>query len=201
MNSVRRKRIVRLALDYLQFNANEAEQRFAHDVEDEPLDFTPSPTRIELEVQSGKIILAPTDDELQAIVGEGKGGNWRTREILVMALTFMQENLEDIQHDYYYQGEVERFVDTHVTFEDENFLCPTAEEITEILDNGLDAAVNLLPHVPTASVGWDVYDIDEESGHYEWIDTVFYDANCDRQYVRNGLIGHDGYNPSIAIVC
>jgi hypothetical protein len=31
------------------------------------------------------------------------------------------------------------------------------------------------------------------------IDTVFYNADCDAWYVRNGLIEHDGYNPNIQI--
>lgn len=33
----------------------------------------------------------------------------------------------------------------------------------------------------------------------EHIDTVFYDANCDADYVRNGLIDHDGYDPNIVV--
>jgi hypothetical protein len=31
------------------------------------------------------------------------------------------------------------------------------------------------------------------------IDTVFYDKNCDKEYVRNGLINHDGYDPRIVV--
>ena len=29
--------------------------------------------------------------------------------------------------------------------------------------------------------------------------TVFYDADCDEDYVKRGLIEHDGYNPNIKI--
>ena len=41
--------------------------------------------------------------------------------------------------------------------------------------------------------GWNVY------LNYELIDTVFYDDDCDQDYVRRGLIGHDGYDPNIVV--
>jgi hypothetical protein len=31
------------------------------------------------------------------------------------------------------------------------------------------------------------------------IDTVFYDSDCDNDYILNGLINHDGYHPNIKI--
>ena len=31
------------------------------------------------------------------------------------------------------------------------------------------------------------------------IDTVFYMKGCDRDYVKDGLINHDGYNPRIQV--
>ena len=31
------------------------------------------------------------------------------------------------------------------------------------------------------------------------VDTVFYDDDCDAEYVRRGLIEHDGYDPSIKV--
>ena len=31
------------------------------------------------------------------------------------------------------------------------------------------------------------------------IDTVWYNSDCDAEYIRNGLIGHDGYNPRIIV--
>lgn len=40
---------------------------------------------------------------------------------------------------------------------------------------------------------WNVYLNDE------LIDTVFYDENCDKDYVLRGLIEHDGYDPGIEI--
>lgn len=36
--------------------------------------------------------------------------------------------------------------------------------------------------------------------HNKWIDTVFYDDDCEEWYVRKGLIEHDGYHPSIVVV-
>lgn len=40
-----------------------------------------------------------------------------------------------------------------------------------------------------------------ESGGERLIDTVFYDSDCDAQYVHNGLVNHDGYTPSILVRC
>jgi len=31
------------------------------------------------------------------------------------------------------------------------------------------------------------------------INTVFYLSSCDRDYVRDGLINHDGFNPAIEV--
>jgi hypothetical protein len=31
------------------------------------------------------------------------------------------------------------------------------------------------------------------------IDTVFYNPDCDREYVRDGLINHDGYDSRIKV--
>lgn len=31
----------------------------------------------------------------------------------------------------------------------------------------------------------------------KWLDSVPYDKNCDKEYIRKGLIEHDGYDPSI----
>lgn len=42
-------------------------------------------------------------------------------------------------------------------------------------------------------VAWDVY------LNGMWIDTVFYDSDCDREYVKKSLIDHDGYHPNIVI--
>lgn len=45
----------------------------------------------------------------------------------------------------------------------------------------------------SASQAWNVY------LRGKLIDTVFYDADCSADYVRRGLIGHDGYNPDIVV--
>ena len=31
------------------------------------------------------------------------------------------------------------------------------------------------------------------------LDTVFYDADCDADYVRRSLIDHDGFSPNIIV--
>lgn len=45
---------------------------------------------------------------------------------------------------------------------------------------------------------WDVI-IENEDGEDEVIDTVFYDDNCDADYVHRGLIDHDGYDSRISV--
>ncbi len=43
------------------------------------------------------------------------------------------------------------------------------------------------------SIGWNVY----RKGRL--IDIVFFDADCDADYVRRSLIDHDGYPPDIVV--
>lgn len=40
---------------------------------------------------------------------------------------------------------------------------------------------------------WDIY------LRGRWIDAVFYNPDCDADYVRRSLIEHDGYNPAIVV--
>ena len=42
---------------------------------------------------------------------------------------------------------------------------------------------------------WNVY----EQGTDDDVDTVFYDPNCDAEYVYTSLVNHDGYNPNIYV--
>jgi hypothetical protein len=64
-------------------------------------------------------------------------------------------------------------------------------------------------------IAWDVYiptSIDSklklrqfglprlDHGQWRLIDTVFYTEDCDRDYVRQSLIVHDGYSQNIQIV-
>ena len=42
-------------------------------------------------------------------------------------------------------------------------------------------------------VAWNVY------LNNRLIDRVFYMENCDREYIRNGLINHDGYDSRIEV--
>lgn len=48
---------------------------------------------------------------------------------------------------------------------------------------------------------WDVYKPMPGTNKDRELDTVFYDDNCTAEYVRDGLINHDGYHPSIYVVC
>ena len=43
------------------------------------------------------------------------------------------------------------------------------------------------------SNGWNVY------LNGKLIDTVFFDKDCDKDYVYKALVNHDGYNPSIVV--
>jgi hypothetical protein len=47
--------------------------------------------------------------------------------------------------------------------------------------------------VEQRSIGWKVF----LKGKH--IDTVFFDADCSKDYVLRSLISHDGYNPDITI--
>lgn len=43
-------------------------------------------------------------------------------------------------------------------------------------------------------IGWDIF------LHGVWQNTVYYTATCDKDYVRDSLISHDGYADNIEIV-
>jgi hypothetical protein len=45
---------------------------------------------------------------------------------------------------------------------------------------------------------WDVY-LENDHGEDKCIDTVFYDDNCDAEYVYRGLVNHDGHDPGIRV--
>jgi len=42
-------------------------------------------------------------------------------------------------------------------------------------------------------IAWNIYLMGKK------IDTVYYDKNCDSQYVKESLINHDGYHPNIEV--
>lgn len=48
------------------------------------------------------------------------------------------------------------------------------------------------------SNAWDVY-IPVDPLNYRHIDTVFFDEDCTRDYVRRSLIDHDSYDAGIII--
>jgi hypothetical protein len=203
MHSTRRKRIVNLALENLALFGED--DLLAELFETEQPDILREPTRREIEV-SRRIMFAPTNDEMEAIQKPGKQGNWRTKELVTLALNFLQHRLDsgDLENDFYYEGERESLVDTHLTQDGVSFRQPSSEEIETLLDEEIDNIAKLLPPVNPPQVGWDVYDYVESEtelpARRELIDTVFYGADCNREYVTRSLIGHDGYNPSIVCV-
>ena len=47
---------------------------------------------------------------------------------------------------------------------------------------------------------WDIYrSEDSYKDGKKPFDTVFYNVDCDHDYVRDGLINHDGYSPNIFV--
>jgi len=44
-----------------------------------------------------------------------------------------------------------------------------------------------------AHTAWDVY------LNGKLIDTVFYTADCEAEYVKHSLVDHDGYDPAITV--
>ncbi len=47
--------------------------------------------------------------------------------------------------------------------------------------------------------GWNVYGTKPGTNKRQFLDTVFYDDKCDAEYVRRGLIDHDGYPSDITV--
>jgi hypothetical protein len=45
---------------------------------------------------------------------------------------------------------------------------------------------------------WDVL-LEDKNGDDKVIDTVFYDDDCEADYVHRGLINHDGYDSRIQV--
>jgi hypothetical protein len=207
MNIRRRKQIVALALHFLiNEDYEHMLEMYAPNGEEVDANVSVEPEYTELEL-SGKVIFGPTVKELEAMQEKGRNGNVRTRQILLLGLHLIHDCVDDLQEMYAYCGEVERFAETHISLDDINFRRPMQEEIQEVI-NDVDLCVKSLPAMKGFTVGWDIYDLEngedlmeDQGSRYVHIDTVFFDHTCDRQYVRNSLVGHDGYNPTIALVC
>ena len=194
MNSKRRKLIIAMILDYInmyyedveQYYENQNPQADDHESDLKELDF------------NNRLIFAPQSEEFEILQTKGKNGNWRTKQIVQLALDYAQNDMENVQNEYPYQGEQERFLDTHVSFDEINFKMPTQQEFKELEEN-INLIVKSMPPINLGNIAWDVFGPDED-GTEILIDTVFYDANCDSQYVKKGLVDHDGYDPSIIVV-
>lgn len=193
MHTYRRNLIVNLAVDYLNNNSDYLGS-YEHPVEYQQ----------ESDVEIGnKVMMAPCCRDFSQWFKAAKGGTWRTKELMLMALTLLHDNHEHIQDEYCYYGNSEVYAQTHITFEEVNFRLPTLEEIDELIAD-LDNIYKLYPAINFRQQAWDVYDYVNDGDscfqrEREVIDTVFYCASCDRDYVKRSLIGHDGYNESIEI--
>jgi len=199
---IRERRIVRMALLYLQSWWGEAAEYFADESQEYPQDFPFVESDIKQVSVGSEIFFVPNEKEMDIILDtEAKSeGNWRTAQLLTLALHFALERLDDLGEDFAYNGDSERIADadTHFTVEDISFAKPTQEELSALIDS-VREIVKYYPAVADSPhQAWDVYDYVE--GHWEQIDTVFYIPSCDRTYVRNGLINHDGYNPNIVVM-
>lgn len=49
-------------------------------------------------------------------------------------------------------------------------------------------------------VAWNVYWKDSSLKGYKLLDTVFFDEDCDKEYVYDSLVNHDGYPTDIKIL-
>ncbi len=188
MNSTRRKLIVAICLDLINQYHEELEEFYVEENDDNEF--------VELNI-NGKLMFPPSVNELHQFESNSANGNWRTKQIVEIALTFAEDRLEYLQDEYPYEGTQERFVDTHISFNEINFLLPTQQEIQELLSNL--SFTNRMPAIVTGQIGWTIYGPDEEDCHV-MLDKVFYDPSCDSKYVKNGLVEHDGYPSNIAIV-
>lgn len=198
MHTYRRNLIVNLAVDYLNNNSDDLLLNW-----EVPIEYQNEP---DVEID-GKVMMPPCNRDFSQWFKAKKGGTWRTKELILMALNLLRENIDRILDDYPYYGNSEVYAQTHITFEEVNFKTPTLEEIDELLAN-LNNIYKLYPAINLPQQAWDVYDYvaEDELGAIslfqhgrQRIDTVFFNANCDRDYVKRSLIGHDGYNETIEI--
>jgi hypothetical protein len=203
--NVRQKRIVRLSLLYLQMWWEEALDQFEAEFPNLPRGFPYDPARM-VSVGS-QTFFPPTDEEMRLIVEKGTGGNWRTKELLLLALAFTQNNIDELENEFYPDSDTE-FDEPRLKIESENgstvlLKMPTTEEFDVLIDSITEIAKYFPPVQLAAQRAWEVYDyVEDETGVYHWqeIDTVFYNRDCDADYVRNGLVNHDGYNPGIVVL-
>ncbi len=206
MNATRRKRLVAFVLDVLCRMCEDDSEAYlpeelhcsAEEMQSGNATYNVDNDRRELEVE-GEWMLDPNGNELDAIAKPGKKGNRRTIQMFRFGCVLLRDSLERYCEEYFYAGEVERFNDTHVTVNDVSFLRPTEEELTELYDDAAKIAENL-PPIPSPAIGWDVWRVNDD-GVCSKIDTVFYDATCDRKYVYDSLVNHDGYDSDIRLRC
>lgn len=189
MTPRRELQIVRLALDYLARWSNEALDLFRS--------YDTAENACTIDVY-GREFFLPTGQEMRVVTGPGRRGNWRTGEIVMIALAFLEWRLDDACDDEYpYDGPNDAKSDTHITFNGRHLLRPTLEELHAANPT---VAASRLPAVNVVrQVAWDVEipTLDEDDGPSH--DTVYFGLDCDRAYVLASLVNHDGYDPAIVI--
>lgn len=148
-------------------------------------------------VIDGHSLMSPTDAELVELQDPKKTkfrGGSRTMQVLRYALAMMS-NMEGIPEEYTYYGEIERYADTHVTLDGENFRFPSQEELNELSAD----LVRIAKWYPKLSghIAWDVRCTLKNGDEFN--DTVFQSSDTVGSEVRRSLIDHDGYSNSIVL--
>lgn len=201
MNNRRCKQIIKFALNYLNDNCDRLEQTFSPDYTEQDTYITEQ----EPDICIGNFEMKqPSAFDFNQLADGKAPGNWRTKQVLLMALSLIAEQ-DDLQSDYPYYGNVDRYGDTHVTVEDENFTTPTKTEIEALIDN-LNEIYPKYPAIKIRQQTWKIYDYVEDDEppalgrDKELIETVFYCGSMSRSDVKRSLIGHDGFNESIELI-
>lgn len=209
MPTKRQKQLVAIALSHMSYTYDYMIDYMRHEIEYEHV--CPSDALDELMLLDGKIVFAPSDQEIKCLLEPLKrgrvSGNRRTREMLQLALAWASIDIKSMLVGNAYEGTIEAHVDTHVSLDGINFRSPTVEELQDAIDDVGTFYQYYAPLYP-GSIAWDVYaphEDDEPDGgfgstDFEHINTVFYDGDCDRDYVRRSLINHDGFHSQIEIV-
>lgn len=203
MPTKRQKQLVSIAISHLNSTYDQMVEYLRYDAEDN-CDIARDDDLVEVKLNGGCVVFAPSDEEFCAVLTreKGKKGNKRTREVLQVALWWASVDLDMLINDHPYEGTIESHADTHVTLGDINFRAPTVQEFQDAADE-VESFYRHYRCLPIGTVEWDVYgpttDPDTGEVYFGLIDTVFYDGDCARDYVRSGLIGHDGYDSQIEI--
>jgi len=203
MPEKRQKQLVSLAISHMNNTYDEMLSHLREEINYENNGYQDDDLA-EVAIGGDRIVFAPTVDEFVAVLDRKRGGpkgSRRTCEVLQVALWWAAQDHGLVIYDHPYEGTVEAHVDTHVSVDGVNFRAPTCAELQAVFDE-VESFYQYYRWLPRGTIQWDVYgpSPDEDQDGFELIDTVFYDGDCDRDYVRRGLISHDGYDSQIEII-